>query len=235
VPMRRPKATVLALAVVGTVLLSTGLAVAAAPVSGSIAGPVTALEGQTFTVKTSLSPTGSSKVSVSSATVITEQTTGSRADLRKGVCAVAVGQKNGKGVIQAMRVTLSAPVKGRCGAGLGGGRPQGSRPRAGSRPPQTAYGRPPAGLANVGFAAGGISAVTGSTLTLHNQQGTSTVTVSSKTQIVRTVRVDASAVKVGMCAFVQGTSGDKAVRVTAQDISLSKPGPNGCTPGFRRP
>lgn len=101
---------------------------------------MTAVSGATFTLKTPLSPTGSSKVHVGSTTVITEQATGTRADLKKGVCATAIGAKNAKGVIAAMRVMLSAPIKGQRGFGLG----RGTRPN-GSRPGTTTPRRPPNG------------------------------------------------------------------------------------------
>ena len=235
--MRRRPTAVVGAGVLGAVLLGTGLAAAAAAVSGSIGGPVTSVKGQTFTLKTSLSPTGSSKVLVSSATVITEQANGSRADLRKGVCAVALGQTNSKGVILATRVMLSAPVKGKCGGGFGGGGPRGGGNGPGGQlPPQTGSRQRPGFSGNVGFASGAITAVAGSTITLHSSpQGTSSMTVSSKTQFLKTIDVTASAVRVGHCAFVQGTSTDKGVTVTAQDVRLSKPGPNGCTATFRGP
>jgi hypothetical protein len=219
----------------GAAALAAGIAAAAAPVSGTIAGPVTSTQARAFTLKSSLSPTGSSKVHVGSSTVISEQANGSRADLKKGACASAFGPKDKKGVVAAIRVMLSAPVQGRCATRIsGGGLQSGSRPPQSAqrqRPPQLRYAPP----GNFGFASGGIAAVDGNTLTLRNQQSTSKVTVSAKTQIVRTVRVGGSAVKVGLCAFVRGTSSDKGVNVSAQDVSLFKPGPNGCTGAVRRP
>ena len=165
--------------------------------------------------------------------MITEQTTGSRADLKKGACVTALGQKNSEGVVAATRIMISQPVKGQCGTGFGRtGRPSGARPQG--TPPQ----RPPGGtggFANFGFATGAITAIKGSTVTLHGRQGSASVTVSPKAQITKTVRVAASAIKVKLCAFVRGTSTDKGVNVTAEDVGLSRPGTNGCIPGFRRP
>ena len=178
---------------------------------------------------------------VSSATVITEQATGSRADLKKGACLTALGQKNSKGVVAATRIMISRPVKGRCGGGFGqGDRANGSRPRANGSPPQgsTTPRRPPGGtggFANFGFANGAISAIKGSAITVHNQRGSTSVTVSAKTQVLKTISVGASAIKVKLCAFVRGTSTDKGVTVAAQNISLSNPGPNGCNSRFRGP
>jgi hypothetical protein len=238
--MKRP--SLLALPAVGAALVVTGLAAAAAGVSGSIAGPVTSVKGDTFTLKSSLSPTGTATVHTTSSTTITEQVIGSRDDLKTGQCAVVIGQRGKNGSITAQRVMLSSPVKGSCQNGFFGGRGAGPRanggpPRrqGGYGPPPGGYGRPPGNFANFGFAAGAITAVNGSTVKLHsNQRGDSTVTVSSKTQIGKTEKVDVSAIKVKECAFVRGTSSDKGVNVSAQNVSLTQPGPNGCNAGFQR-
>jgi hypothetical protein len=219
----------------GLVVLGAGAATAAAPVAGSVAGPVTSVSGPTFELTTSLSPTGNSTVHVGPTTVITEQSDGTRADLKKGVCATAIGPKKGKGVVAASRIMISQPVNGQCGAGFGrGGRPSGSGPRLGGTQPP----RPPGGsrgFANFGFATGAITAIDGSTMMLRGRQGTTSFTVSAKAQVTKTVRLTASAIKLKLCAFVRGTSIDRGVTVTAQDVGLSKPGSTGCTPRFRRP
>jgi hypothetical protein len=238
---RGTRRLVYAIAVVGSVVLGSGLAVAAAPVTGSVSGPVTSVKGQTFQLTTSLSPTGSSTIQVSSKTMINEQASGSRADLRRGVCIAALGQKDGKGVVAATRIMISQPFRGQCGGGFGQrGRRNGSRPRANGSPPQgsTTPRRPPGGtggFANLGFANGAISAIKGSAITVHNQRGSTSVTVSAKTQVLKTISVGGSAIKVKLCAFVRGTSTDKGVTVAAQSISLSNPGPNGCNSRFRGP
>ena len=65
----------LALAVpVAAGAIGAGIATAA-PVRGSISGPITAVAGSTFKVKTSLSPTGTSTVTVAEKTTIVEQET----------------------------------------------------------------------------------------------------------------------------------------------------------------
>jgi len=217
--------------------------------SGSVSGPVTVVKGATFEITTSLSPTGTSNVAVGSATAITEQAAGTLADLKTGTCVMAVGQ-NSKGTVTASRITITQPVNGQCGtgfAGRGGTRPGGLPPgagsqryrRNGSQPPSgSGSQRPPGGFggsANFGFAFGTISAVKGSTLTVKSTRGSTTVTVPAGTQIEKTVRVGMSAIAVGMCAFVRGTSGDKGVTVQAQGVSLTKPSAAGCTFGFRRP
>jgi len=219
---------------VAAVAAGAGVAAAATPVNGSVAGPVTTVKGSTFKLTTSLSPTGSSTIHVGSATVITEQALVAHSELVKGACVMAAGQKNSKGVVSATRVTVSQPVKGQCGTGFGGRgngtRPSGSPPAGGQRPPG-GFG----GNANFGFAFGAIRKVSGSTLTVKGPNGSTTLTVPAKAEVVKIEKVGASAVAVKMCAFVRGTSTDKGVNVKAQDISLSKPTKTGCTSGFRRP
>lgn len=219
-------------------LVAAGVAAAAAPVQGSIAGPVTAVKGKTFTVKTSLSPTGSSKITVGSKTQITTDATGKRADVKKGACVTAMGTKKGA-VVTATRLTIVPAVGGTCTTGFGG--------RGGNRvrPPGAGTGNPPSGgqgagggqgfqrPANFGFAFGAVTAVKGSTMTVKGQQGSTKVTVSSKTQITTTVHVAVSAIKLKSCAFVNGTSTDKGATVTAQDVRLTQPRNGSCTFGGR--
>ncbi len=227
--MKRAGAAWVVVALAGGAAVA-GTARAAGPVSGSIAGPVTAVQGQTFTLRSSLSPTGKSKVHVGTATPITEQETASRAEVKKGICVSAVGQKGKNGVVRADRLTLSAPVNGSCQTGLGGRRVQ--RPSGAQRPPQGSRRR--AVPATFGFAAGAVVAVNGSVLSVHGRQGSIKVALSAKTQIGRLVRVTMAAIKVGLCTFVQGTSTDKGVNVTARSVSLFEAGANGCTFGPRR-
>jgi len=206
---------------------------------GSVFGPIVSAEGKSFTLKTSMTSTGKSTVTIGSAT-ITEQEQAPSSSLKVGACVAAMGTRNSKGVVAADRVTISAPVNGQCGGGFfggrGGGRPGGSGPPPGTR---GGYGRPPGGFGqrppgggfgfgrggNFGFAFGSVTKVSGSTLTVKGSFGqtttSTTVTVSPKTLLLRTVEVGASAVKVKLCAFVQGTSTDKGVTVTAARVSLT--------------
>ena len=226
--------------------LLPAVAAAAAPVQGSVFGPVVSVKGTTFTITTSLSPSGKSTVSTGSAT-ITEQGTAPRSSLKVGACVMATGSRNSKGVVAATRITISAPVKGQCGGGFasrGGTRPGGGN----GTPPGGRTGttpRPPGGFggnANFGFAFGSVTKVSGSTLTVRGRSfgstsatTTTTVTVSSKTSLQETKTVKASAITTKLCAFVRGTSTDKGVTVTATNVALT-PETNGtCTNGFRRP
>lgn len=221
----------------GGLAASAVIAVAATPVTGSISGPVTSVAGQTFVVRTPLSPTGSSKITIGSSTTIDAQIGARRTALKPGECVLATGQRAKNGKITASSIMVSKPGKTGCTAGFGpgGGRPGGGSPPAG----QPQRSRPPAGRsgvpgrpANFGFAFGTITKINGSTVTLRAQSGTTTVILSTKTSIRETVKVHSSAIKVNACAFVRGTSTDKGVTVKAQSVNLSPPGPNGCNAGF---
>jgi Domain of unknown function (DUF5666) len=204
---------------------------AVAPVQGSVFGPVVAVKGSTFTITTSLSPSGKSLVTVGSAR-ITEQATASRSSLKAGACVAVSGTRNAKGVVAATRISVSEPVKGQCQNGFR---------RRGARPIRPANGQqPPAGSlrrsGTIGFAIGSIAKLSGSTLTVKGRGSgttTTTVTVSAKTLLTHTVSAKASAVTTKLCAFVQGTSADKGVTVKATAITLT-PRTNGQCVGFTR-
>lgn len=233
-----------ALALLGaTVMLTASAAEAAKPVVGSVSGPIVSVKGKTFTLTTTLSPTGKSKVSVGSKTTITEQVSGTIADVKKGACVTALGQKTKKGTIEATRITLTQPVKGQCTGGFGrrpgGGRPGGTPPSGTGTPPSgTGTGRPPGGFgggnANFGFAFGKVSAAKGATVTVTGSQGSTTVALSKKTQVGETKSMSQAAIATKLCAFVQGTSGNHGVTVAATAIGLSKPVSGSCTARFRQ-
>lgn len=222
------------------VLVPAGVASAAAPVQGSLFGPVVSVSGSTFTIITSLSPTGKSKVSDSSAKV-TEQTTAPRSSLKVGACVQATGSRNSKGVVAASRITISAPSGGSCTNGLagrGGNRPRGATPPSGSRtPPAGGFRR----TGNFGFAFGSVTKISGSTLTVKGTRfgssapQTTTVTVSSKTSLLHIATVKTSTIQVKMCAFVNGTSTDKGVTVKATRVALTQETKGSCTNGFGPP
>ena len=209
-------------------LVAVGSVVAATPVQGSIVGPVASVRNSTFAVKTSLSPTGSSLVKTNAKTVIARQTVGKKADLKAGVCVVATGQKDSKGVVAAQRIAVSKPVKSACGtAGI---TPPGGGAGSAGTPPQ-----PPNGgqvSANAGVAAGKVATSKGSTVTVKGRDGKkTTVIISSKTAIQTSTRVKASQIAVQECAFVRGTSADRNVSIVATNVSLSKPVNGSCRPG----
>jgi hypothetical protein len=214
----------------GLAAAACGSAAAATPRSGSLFGQVLSTTGSTFVLRAQQAPKGKAIVTVAASTQITIQATGTTSDLRRGVCVTANGAKAKNGAVAAVRLSLSAPVKGSCVAGRRpGGAGNGRRPPAGSR--RLGANRP----ANFGFAVGAITAVSGSTVTLHGPNGTAKVTVSKSTQISRAQRVKASGIAAKACAFVAGTSTDGGATVKAQSVMLTTPrSGSGCSPGFGR-
>jgi len=239
-------------------LVVVGVAAAAA-VSGSVFGPIVSVSGTSFKLTTTLSPTGSSTVSIGSSTAITEQVTASSSSVHAGVCVSAVGSRSTSGVVSALRITISQPQSGKCTNGFGGG--FGGRGGTGGRPPGLGAGgagsngpRPGAGAAggggggfagggfnraNFGFASGGVTAVKGTTFTVQAKRNgkttKTTVDITKSTMFTEIDRVDSGSVKTKLCAFVYGTSSDRGKTVKAQTISLTTPTSNGCNGGFRRP
>jgi hypothetical protein len=227
--MPRLTPTRLALALpVAACAVGVGIA-AAAPTRGSISGPITAVRGSTFKVKTSLSPTGTSTVTLGKKAAVVEQKTGTRSDLKKGDCVMATGTTKNK-VVDAARISITGRTS--CTGPFRGQRPNRTgtpRPR-GNGNNGNGFQRP----ANFGLAFGTISAVKGSTLTVKGVRGTTTVSVTGKTAITETAQVGASALATRLCAFVFGTSSDKGVTVQATNVELSKP-VNGSCQARRRP
>jgi hypothetical protein len=205
------------------------LAIAASPVQGSVFGPVVAVEGSTFTITTSLSPTGRSLVSAGSAR-ITEQATAPRSALKVGACVMANGAQKTKGVIAADRVSIIAPIKGSCA------RPfvRGTQPRArqGGATAPSAGGFRGGGGRSGGFAFGEVTKLAGSTLIVKSPFGTTTVTISSKTALTHLVTIKVSAITTKTCALIRGTSTDKGKTVKAVDVSIT-PERNGSCTAFR--
>ena len=230
------------IAAAAAALVLVPVASAAAPVQGSLFGPVVSVKGTTFTITTTLSPSGKSLVSAGSAK-ITEQAAAPKSSLKVGACVMATGARNAKGVVAATRITISKPVKGSCTNGFartgrtGGTRPPGTTPPTGGQRPPGGFG----GNTNFGFASGSVTKVSGSTLTVKgtsfglSKPRTTTVTVSSKTSLTRTISMTAAMITVKTCAFVRGTSTDKGLTVKATSVAITPETKGTCTNGFRRP
>jgi len=220
----RPRGAVTVVAAcmaIGLVGVGAGAAAATA-VSGSVAGAVTSVAGATFTIKTTVTSTGSSTVRLSSTTAITKQAAGTQANLKKGDCVRASGTASGTAVA-ATQIVITGVNASQCSTGFGGGNgpPQGAASGSGGG------GFTPSG--NGGFAFGTISAVKGSTLTVTGRFGAKSVVVSSKTAVLTTVSAKPPAITVKECAFVRGTSSDNGLTVAATNVSLSAPTKDGCS------
>jgi hypothetical protein len=221
--------------------LTAEVALAAAPASGFVLGQIQSVSAKTFVLKDSDGSVATSRVLLQSSTNVTEQLTATRAELSKGECVTAMGTKASSGTVEAMRLTISAAVKGSCTSGFFG---HGSRP-AGAPSGTPPTGTPPAGApsggfsgfgnGNFAFAAGKVTKVAGSTLTLKGSSGTSKASVSASTQLTRIATVTDSKIDKGQCARVSGTSANAGATVNATSVALSQPSSSGCSGGFRRP
>jgi hypothetical protein len=207
------------------------LALAATPVSGSISGEIVSTDGNSFVVRSSFGTAGDSTVSLVPSSVVAEQLSATVADLKRGACLTANGQKSTSGEVTAQRITITAAVKGKCSTGsfARGGDTRGGPPSG------AASGTRPAGFTgfrNLGFADGMITARNGNTLTVHNESGSTNVLLSSSTQILMTRAVGHSAIKTDRCASVRGTSTNGGLAIKATNVELSTPSSSGCGGGF---
>jgi hypothetical protein len=214
---RRTAIALVAACVVSGVVVGT--AAAASSVSGSVVGAVTSVAGSTFTIESQSTGTGSSKVELSAKTAITKQAAGTLANLKKGECVRASGTASGT-ALGATQIVITGATASQCDAGFG----RANAPEQAAGAARTG-GFTPSG----GFAAGTISAVEGSKLTVTGRFGTKSVLLSAKTAVLKTVAVTASAIVAKECAFVRGTSSDGGITVDATDVSLSAPTKDGCS------
>jgi hypothetical protein len=153
----------------------------------------------------------------------------------------------------AASVSIEPAVNGSCAAGgFGGGfgsggggfsgrpsgspRPSGSFSRGGGFGGGGGFAGGFGGLAN-----GKISHLSGDAMSVQvtgrggQSDSTDQVSLSASTSYTETVTVNSSALKVGECVTAIGSTGSTGA-VSATRITLSTPGPNGCTVGFgRRP
>jgi hypothetical protein len=206
-------------------------------------GQVAAISGTTLQVQDPRN--GQTAVTYTASTTFRQTVTVSRTALKVGDC-VAVQPPSTTGTIPAGStvtagsVTITTSTANGCsrpgGTGAAGG---GFRGGNGSQP----SARPTAG-AGRGFGGGGaFGQVTAVTATGFNVKGarpptaaatsTSTVdavTTTTSTTYAETVSARSSAVKVGFCVAAVGAA-DSTATIKATSITVSQPGPNGCS-GF---
>jgi hypothetical protein len=217
-----------------------GMAAAISGNSVQVQDPATGQVTVTFTASTGFSQTRSVTV----------------AALAVGDCVTAIGQRPSSSSaapggspgadrptsFAAASVSIAPAVNGSCSAaGFGGGNRPSGRP-TGARPSGSA--RPSGGFGGGGFggvATGKLSALSADTMSVQvtgraGQAGTvDQVSLTAGTTYTETVTVNSSALKVGECVTAVGSTNSTGA-VSATRISLSTPGPNGCTVGFgRRP
>lgn len=224
---------------------------------GGVRGTIAAVTGQLMQLQDTSSQTA---VAWTSSTTITAQVAGTLADVKPGVCVLAVTAPTGTSSTAsasgaATSVAISQPVNGACTAGFGAGT-GGTRGAPGGGMPSGAptggqpYGTRPSGAPTGG--AGGfvrpvdglVTAVSGDTITVQTTTGsgtatsgtattgTATVTVDSATVFRTTKAADASAIVVGQCATARGQA-DSSGKVTATSIVVSPPTNGTCVTANR--
>ena len=175
---------------------------------------------------------GDTTVTFDSSTRIQRTSTASVGDIVAGVCIAATGQKDATGAITAAVVRLTSPVSGSCapqGAGSGGG-------FGGGFPGLRATPRPgaPTPPANLGFAAGTVTAVNGTQISVKlTTGGTAEVTVPTTVRVSKTSAATAADLQVGECVTAAGQR-DSAGTVKARSLTISPPSVSGTCTGFGR-
>jgi hypothetical protein len=195
------------------------------------AGTVAAVTAANIEVQSS---SGQVTVNFSGDTTFTDRETATLADVTPNSCVVVTG--TGQPVL-ARTVEISTAGPNGCTPGFGGGmRPQnggGQRATSGSQAPR------PSGANGARPVVGKVTAASAGGFTVQEddaQTGATSdvgVTVDASTTYGKSVTANSSALKVGECVSAAGQTDDTGA-VTARNIAISQPGPNGCAAGARR-
>ena len=224
------------LAVAAFVLAACGSAGSAATTSPSpsganafrngASGQLVQVSGQTLILT---GPNGDTTVTVTATTTYTKTSIATLADITKGTCIVANGQKDPtSGAITATNVRVSPKAAAGCtAAGFGPGANPGANRPAGATPRPT-----PSGLANVAFVTGEVTSVSGPSVTVKTAaSGNQTFTVAGAATITATAEVTAATLQNGQCLRATGPK-DASGNVQATTITITPAGPSGtCTTG----
>ena len=210
-------------------------------------GTIAAINGTSLEVQNPT--TGQVTVNYTSTTTFRQTVTAPASEVTVGSCISAFGKptsgsSSGKSAfgnpVTATTVSVSQPVSGTCSGGFGGraggatpGGGGGFTPGTGTRP----AGASRFGNGQFGAASGVVTAVNGSAVTINETNPTTkaassvAVTLTSTTTFTTTGTASSTDLAVGKCARANG-SADTTGAITAQSITISTPGPNGCTSGF---
>ena len=175
-------------------------------------------------------PNGDITVTYSDSTTFDQTSIGSAADIVAGVCVLASGAKDAAGAVTATTVRVSPGTSTGCGTGgFGPGGPN-ATPRPGATPRPT-----PSGFANMGFVAGVVKTVSGSSITVTAADSTTTTfTLAASAVITKTSTVTTAALQTGECISATGAR-DASGNVVATAIVISPPTASGtCTARFFR-
>jgi hypothetical protein len=177
-------------------------------------------------------PNGDITVSYSTTTIFTKTSIGSLADIARGTCILATGQKDSAGAVTATTVLISPKTPAGCAArGFGPNNGAGGSPQPGASPRPSPTARP-SNAANGAFVSGEVTAVSGPSITVLTQaNGSETLTVASAATVTDSATVTASALENGQCVRANGPR-DSAGDVQATAITITPAGPSGtCTTG----
>jgi hypothetical protein len=219
------------------------------PGGGGTTGEVAAVSDALLQVQ---GDEGQTAVTWDDSTTISQTVAATLSDVTVGSCVVAMTSGDGDAAA-ATSVAITAATDGECTAGFGGGAggggmPGGEAPADGEIPdgapsamPEMPDGAPtggtdgeaPAGGGPGGIAAGLVTAVDGSTITVASAEDdtASTITVDQTTTYSSTVAADATAIAVGRCVTAQGEA-DSSGQVSATVLVLSDATADGCSTGF---
>lgn len=188
------------------------------------AGEVARLAGTSLILS---SAQGDVTVNFTSSTPVQRTSTGTVADIVTGACIVAIGQRDASGGLTAQNVRLTARVNGAC-----------SFPRPGDRGPGASPGAVPSfvpngGGRNLAFAAGEVTAVSGTLVTIQPPNGAAaqTITVPTTVRVQRSAPASTADLRVGQCVQAGGSRDSSGTVITATNLSIVPPGRNGCFSG----
>jgi hypothetical protein len=189
-------------------------------------GQLVQVNGQTLILS---GPNGDTTVTVTASTTYTKTSIATLADITKGSCIVANGQKDpASGAVTATNVRISPRAASGCAAGQFG---PGANPRA--TPPANPTPRPsPSVQPNAAFVAGEVTAVSGPSVTVKTTAGAGeTFTVASAATITATADVTPADLQNGECLRANGPR-DAAGNVQAASVTITPAGPSGtCATG----
>lgn len=178
-------------------------------------------------------PNGDITVAYTTATTFTKTSLGGLADITRGTCILATGQKDTAGAVTATNVSISPKRATGCAARNFAPSPApGASPRP-SPSPRPSFTPRPGGLANAAFVSGEVTAVSGTSVTVLTQPGTSQkITVSATATVTKTATVSVSDLQTGQCLRAVGAR-DATGNVQATAITITPAGPSGtCTTGL---
>jgi Domain of unknown function (DUF5666) len=187
-------------------------------------GQLVQVNGQTLILT---GPNGDITVTYTTTTTFTKTSLGTLADVIRGTCIVASGQKDTSGAVTATNVRISPKTATGCAARAF----VPTTPAPGTRSPNATPR--PGGQPNAALVSGEVTAVSGTAVTVLTQANSSqTIKVAAAATFTKTATVSAADLQNGQCVRANG-SRDSAGDVQATSITITPAGPSGtCTTGL---